>query len=229
MHSGSYPYVIGAELVICLKELENDSTCRVKVKVLESRRLTDCQEMKVTILGILEGHGKQLPSYAILKVYDRRFISQRDRLDPWNLEKEAKAMEIHDLLQPLDKASQHLPDISVSGFASCMCETSEREFLEWTSNLVKLAEVQYAKDVDSHADEEAVDRWVAEMIYHYQALSAFRAQFKAYEGYPSLKLQFGGVPAAKLYGVTLFDNISGFPFCCKIPVPGILMEFVDAN
>src|SRR5947207_10143537 len=92
------PYFTGAEFVLILTDPAlNESTCHLRVKVLQTYPFTKSQAMQVAILNTSQGYKGYLPPIAFLKLFDRRFLDDRAPLggNPWDHEKEAKAKEIH--------------------------------------------------------------------------------------------------------------------------------------
>src|SRR5438046_10653784 len=96
------PYVSGAEFVLILTDLQNESTCQIRVKVLRTYLFTKSQVMEVAILHTSHGYTGCLPPTAFLKLFDHRFLDDRNALgdDPWDYEKEATANKIRNNIQP---------------------------------------------------------------------------------------------------------------------------------
>src|SRR5947207_14484513 len=97
------PYFTGAEFVLILTDpARNDSTCHLCVKVLQTYPFTKSQAMQVAILNTSHGYKGCLPPVAFLKLFDRRFLDDRGPLgrNPWSQEKETRAKEIHQKIQP---------------------------------------------------------------------------------------------------------------------------------
>ena len=72
------PYFTGAEFVLILTDpARNESTCHLRVKVLQTYPFTKSQAMQVAILNVSQGYKGYLPPIAFLKLFDRRFLDDR--------------------------------------------------------------------------------------------------------------------------------------------------------
>lgn len=221
MASDQCPYVTGSEFVLILTDLaQNDSTCHVRVKVIQTYPFTKSQTMQVAILKTTHGYKGCLPPIAFLKLFDRRFLDDRGPLgdDPWDHEKETKAKEIHEKIRP----RLIEPDVLVksAGLPSTE-ESNEGKFI--LGENIEFDEDHYKKQLESCPDIDAINQWITEMEYRCETMSWFKTECRAYHQLRQLQ----GVSVPRFYGTTLFDPTSELPFGIDTDVPGILLELID--
>jgi len=208
------PYTTGAEFVLILTDPVDNSTCHVRVKVVQAYPFTKSQALKVDILGVTHGY-KSLPQTAFLKLYDRRYLDDRaaDGDNPWDQGKEAKADEIHRRIQ------SRLPDAEFLA-QNIGAPEREQEMLE----SIYFDEDDYKDEVESFgADPDAVNQWIIEMRYRSKTLGWFYTECQAYRRMQSLQ----GISIPRFYGTTLFDATCEMAAGTDPEVLGILLEFID--
>ena len=216
------PYFIGAEFVLILTDTtqKESSTCHIRVKVLRTYPFTKSQTMQVAILNTSHGYKGCLPPVAFLKLFDRRFLDDRAPLgrNPWNQEKEARAKEIHQKIQPRLVE----PDVLVDNTGSPSAE-KQNEGKIVVDEITDFNEDDYKKELESCPDIDAVKQWITEMEYHYETTSWFKTEYRAYRQLRQLQ----GLSVPICYGTILFDKSSELSFDIDTDVPGILLEFID--
>jgi tRNA A-37 threonylcarbamoyl transferase component Bud32 len=214
------PYVTGAEFVLILTDIQNESICRVRVKVLRTYPFTKSQAMEVGILHASPGYRGCLPPVAFLKLFDRRFLDDRSALgdNPWDYEKEAKANKIHSKIQPQFVE----PDIHVKSVGLLSTGKNNKKKIV-VSEVIDFDEDDYKKEIDLCPDIDAVNQWIIEMEYRHHTISWFNSECRAYRQLRTL--QAFSVPT--FYGTTLFDETSELPLNIDTDVRGILLEFID--
>jgi hypothetical protein len=232
------PYAPGVEFVLVLADPAdadtNESRCQVRVRVLQTFAFTKSQGMKVEILNASDGYKKPLPSHAFLKLYDRRYLDDRET-DPWDHEKEARVMEVHrKFLEKGDELETHVvvkaagSPLPLAGGQGQVDEfvipTSDGCVVEGDPNFFHFFDKDdYASELESHMGSKRISEWTREMSYRYSSLSSFHTECRAYRQMS----KFQGVCVPKFYGTVMFDDTSELLLGIDPDVPGILLEFID--
>jgi hypothetical protein len=241
------PYHVGAKYTLLLApfnahEHSEDTKAllpvRIRVNVLDTYTFTQSSAMKVAIESSLpEGRSgtKTLPSVAVLKLYDRRYIEERTRkpgIKYWTHEKEVEAMKTGPV------ASQDEPIQSdVYTFDTVLNDGNQGAVENELNGVERKGEYDESNE-DSEiddlglefqlaSDDEPIAQWKIEERYRRIVTKWFITEYEAYKLLEPLQ----GVSIPTFYGTTSFDaeTLSEMPPGIITEVKGILIEFIEGQ
>jgi hypothetical protein len=233
------PYTPGAEFVLLLTPpayLWRNTTAatqslplRIRVQVLQSLSFTRSQTMKVAVISKPEGDDL-IPSTALLKLYDRRYLEERNGSDVisedvWNPQKEEEAERIAKeknkiTEEPVTGQSESEEDESPIDEEMAMFEM---EAVEDTDPRLFKRTWEFVDDVSSDEDNQ----WDIEERYRSMTKSWFKTEVSAYDRLQAL--QGSCVPI--FYGTVTFDAMSLTEMSPGIilEVKGIILQFIEGK
>src|SRR5271156_4997848 len=217
----SCPYVEGAEFVMILRHSYSGSAmCHMRVKVCHTYPFTKSQAMKVEILNC-DDAPVQLPRFAFLKLYDRRYLDERkpDGPNPWTHDKEAMAKMVARKITPQYPSVENLLRQAEAPWPA---RKQERKLaFERVGGYEEDTYKKVLKSLSKSLKPEAIEQWKVELRYRGRTTSWFKTECRAYH---QLKpLQDDCIPI--LYGATAFDKTADLPAGIHTDVLGILLEY----
>jgi hypothetical protein len=230
----SHPYNPGTEFVLILttppstpESTEPNIGAHVRVKVIHTYKFTRSQTMKVEILATSGGY--PLPTHAILKLYDHRYLGDRvgeDAKNPWGVEREAKAERIRKLLEEpptgfrlpsegleLAILSSDTPNPPAEEDASSKEEVEENKYYRILVNTLK------------QVSSSDLSQWKTENWYRSDTERLFSTETEAYAQLHPLQ----GHCIPTFYGETEFDETCAQAEGVDTYVRGILVEFIEGS
>ena len=190
--------------------------------------------MKVEILSV--SGDVSLPTHAILKLYDHRYLSDRvnkEARDPWDADREKKAERIRKLLQEKKDVIEGRMPGPPRGFVlppeqsalSSEEEHSSSEAGESESSTEEVGENKYFRILVNALEEVSpsdLSQWHTEKFYHSEVERLFCKETEAYSRLRSLQ----GHCIPTFYAKTEFDETS-LTTGLNSSVRGILLEYID--
>ena len=119
-----------------------------------------------------------LPRIAFLKLYDRRYLDERelDGRNPWTHEKEEEAKKVVGKIQPRFPD----PDVLLRGAELPSVERQERTIVFERARGYDEDDYKETLESISSVEPDSMKQWKIEMRYRYRTTSWFQAECRAY-------------------------------------------------
>ena len=239
------PYHVGAIYTLLLapfiayehsEDIEALSPVQIRVRVFDTYTFTQSPTMKVAIESSIpdEWSGiNTLPSVAVLKLYDRRYIEERRRkpgIKYWNHEKEAEATKTG----PGDEPIQSDVSTTLDATTNDRNQDAVEKELNGSESEGEYDESNEDSEIDDlelefqlASDDEPIAQWKIEERYRRIVTKWFITESETYKLLKPLQ----GTSIPTFYGTTSFDaeTLSEMPPGIITEVKGILIEFIEGQ